>query len=108
MGRLIQVNQDRVLVLRQRRSQLAIECSHRIEEQFPKTCLFWVHASNTDRLEEVHTVILDSNKYSRRTSQRLTSSTGESWLGDEANGRWILILSDVDDLTMCSYPPKFL
>ncbi|MCJ1467445.1 hypothetical protein MMC07_006070 [Pseudocyphellaria aurata] len=87
------------------KSHLAIEYSYRIRENFSQTWVFWVHASNAARFEEGYRTIADRIKLPGRDAQtadilRLVSN----WLSDEANGRWIMILDNVDDSTVFSAP----
>ncbi|KAH8710259.1 hypothetical protein GQ44DRAFT_763094 [Phaeosphaeriaceae sp. PMI808] len=62
------------------RSQLAIEHRYRTEETSPETWAFWVHASNADRIEQGYRDTADQN------------------------GKWLLILDNVDDVAALSLP----
>jgi hypothetical protein len=81
-----------------RKSQLAIEYAHRFRQQSPDTWIFWVHASNSARLEEAY------NDIAKRVGLTLKPSAAadvlplvRSWLSDGANGKWLLIIDNVDD-----------
>lgn len=80
------------------KSQLAIEYAFRLRDHSPDTWVFWVHASNSTRLEEAFSNIAER--------VGLSSQPGASadiiplvhkWLRNEANGRWLMIVDNVDD-----------
>ncbi|KAK2763919.1 hypothetical protein FQN54_009538 [Arachnomyces sp. PD_36] len=80
------------------KSQLAIECAYRVRDDLPDTWVFWVHAGNTARLKEGYQRIADVVDLPGRNNQgadipRLTFD----WLCDETNGRWFMVLDNVDD-----------
>src|SRR5277367_5892418 len=81
-----------------RKSQLAIEYSHRIREESPETWVFWVHASTTARFEEGYRRIAERVKIDGWDKPevdvlRLVSN----WLCNESNGRWVMIVDNADD-----------
>ncbi|KAF1935060.1 hypothetical protein EJ02DRAFT_471455 [Clathrospora elynae] len=70
-----------------RRCGLAIEHCYRTAEQSPETWVFWVHASNSARLEQSYREIADQVK-----------------LSNEKNGRRLLVLDNADDAAVFSPP----
>ncbi|KAF2689002.1 hypothetical protein K458DRAFT_329058 [Lentithecium fluviatile CBS 122367] len=80
------------------KSQLAIEYAYQTRERSPDTWVFWVHASNTARLEESYRSIASCVKVPARQNPKADMlQLVHDWLRDEARGRWILILDNVDD-----------
>jgi tetratricopeptide (TPR) repeat protein len=84
-----------------RKTQLAIEYSHRIREESSETWVFWVHASNTARFEESYRSIAEKvkiNGWDKPEAEIL--QLVKNWLCDEANGRWVMIVDNADDLNV--------
>ncbi|MCJ1429383.1 hypothetical protein MMC29_007297, partial [Sticta canariensis] len=80
------------------KSQIAIEYSYQIREQFPQTWIFWVHASNRARFEESYRMIADRIKLPQRHEPAADIlQLVRNWLCDEENGRWMMILDNADD-----------
>ncbi|KAF2473618.1 TPR-like protein [Lindgomyces ingoldianus] len=81
------------------KSQLAIEYSYQVREKSPATWVFWVHASTRARFEEGYQKIAE-----RARLPSWDHPDGDilklvhSWLCDEANGRWVMIIDNADDL----------
>ena len=81
-----------------RKSQLAIEYAHRMRQQRPATWVFWVHASNSARLEQSFSDIAERvGLCSQRSAMKDTVPAVCRWLSNEANGRWLIIVDNVDD-----------
>jgi hypothetical protein len=81
------------------KSQLAIQYAHSIRDASPQTFVFWVHASTRARFEEAYRDIAERLQLPGRSDPkanvlRLVSN----WLQDEANGRWLMVLDNVDDV----------
>ncbi|KAJ5659052.1 Tetratricopeptide-like helical [Penicillium longicatenatum] len=66
------------------KSQLAIELSYRIREKSPQTWVLWIHAGNAARFEQDCRDIADRVRIA-------------GWLADERNGKWVVMLDNVDD-----------
>ena len=67
--------------------------------------MFWVHAGSAARFEEGYRNIAERAKlpgWSQPDSDILRLV--HSWLCDEANGRWVMIIDNADDLDVFSYP----
>ncbi|KAI8930569.1 hypothetical protein NX059_012179 [Plenodomus lindquistii] len=80
------------------KSQLAIEHCYRTAEQSPGTWVFWVHASNTARLEQSFRDIADQVKIrGRKDLHADVFKLVHDWLRDAKNGRWLLVLDNADD-----------
>ncbi|KAF2727433.1 hypothetical protein EJ04DRAFT_451317, partial [Polyplosphaeria fusca] len=80
------------------KSQLAIEYAYRVRQQRPDTWVFWVHASNSARLEEAFHGIAER--------VGLSSQAGAAvdivplilkWLSNNASGRWLMIIDNFDE-----------
>ncbi|KAF2194645.1 TPR domain protein [Zopfia rhizophila CBS 207.26] len=80
------------------KSQLAVEYSYRVREKSPTTWVFWVHASSTARFEEGYRKIAERAKlpgWDQPDADILNPVY--SWLCDETNGRWLMIIDNADD-----------
>ncbi|KAK7177525.1 TPR domain protein (kinesin light chain) [Paraphaeosphaeria sporulosa] len=81
-----------------RKSQLAIEYAHCVQRTSPDTWIFWVHASNSARLEQAFSDIADRVGLRSQPSAAVdTVLAVGGWLSNEANGRWLMIIDNVDD-----------
>jgi hypothetical protein len=81
------------------KSQLAIQYAHSIRDRSPQTFVFWVHANTRARFEEAYRDIAERLQLPGRSDPktnvlRLVSE----WLRDEANGQWVIVLDNVDDV----------
>ncbi|KAL5370839.1 hypothetical protein DPSP01_014637 [Paraphaeosphaeria sporulosa] len=80
------------------KSQLAIEYAHRVRRTSPDTWIFWVHASNSARLEQAFSDIADRVGLCSQPSATIdTVPAVRRWLSNEANGRWLMVVDNVDD-----------
>ncbi|KAK4139101.1 kinesin light chain [Dichotomopilus funicola] len=80
------------------KSQLAIEYAHRIAAGQPDKWVFWVHAGTKARVEEGFRMIADAVKLAGRNQPKADiSRLVYSWLSNERNGEWILVLDSADD-----------
>ncbi|KAF2735267.1 hypothetical protein EJ04DRAFT_216254 [Polyplosphaeria fusca] len=80
------------------KSQIAIEYAYRLRASAPDTWVFWVHASNAARFEQAYRDIAAKVELPGRDDPktdilRLVCS----WLSDERNGRWLMIVDNADD-----------
>jgi hypothetical protein len=81
-----------------RKSQIAIEYAYRVRDSAPQTSVFWVHASNTARLEQGYREIADKVDLPGRDDPSAdVLRLLYEWLSDERNGRWLMILDNADD-----------
>jgi tetratricopeptide (TPR) repeat protein len=65
--------------------------------------VFWVHASNTARLEQSFQEIADQVKArGRKDTQADVFKLVHDWLRDAKNGRWLLVLDNADDAVVLS------
>ncbi|GAB1311975.1 hypothetical protein MFIFM68171_02185 [Madurella fahalii] len=80
------------------KSQLAIEYAYRIRERSPEAWVFWVHASNAARFEQSFRGIAAHVRIPGRHNPKTNIfQLVHDWLGDERNGRWVLILDNLDN-----------
>ena len=88
-----------------RKSQLAIEYCYRLRERSLFTWVFWVHASNTDRIEQGYREIAERVNILGRTGPKQNIfELVARWLRDETKGRWVLTLDNLDDDTVLLTP----
>ncbi|EPS34465.1 hypothetical protein PDE_09429 [Penicillium oxalicum 114-2] len=89
------------------KSRLAIEYCHRVQQQLPKTWIFWVHASNAARCEQSLRDLADRAKIPGRQDRNTNIfQLFANWLKDGKIGQWILVLDNVDDDTLLSEPSR--
>ncbi|OCK72906.1 hypothetical protein K432DRAFT_340927, partial [Lepidopterella palustris CBS 459.81] len=79
------------------KSQLAIDYAYRIRDKSRDTWVFWVHGSNAARFEQSFREVADQVKIPGRTNPKANIfKLVHNWLRDERNGKWLLILDNVD------------
>ena len=65
--------------------------------------MFWVHAENQDRLEQSYRDLADRVKiFGRKEPGNNIHKLVHNWFKDEANGKWLLILDNADDIRLIS------
>ncbi|KAF3389702.1 hypothetical protein DPV78_011778 [Talaromyces pinophilus] len=80
------------------KSQLAIEHAYRIHEREPRIWVFWIQASNAARFEQSYRDLADTVKlFGRQDPKANIFKLVYNWLREGKNGKWILILDNVDD-----------
>ena len=88
-----------------RKSQLAIEYSYQVRGSSSDTWVFWVHASSAARFEEGYRKIAERAKIAGWDNPEAdVLRLVNSWLSDEANGRWFMIIDNADDASVFSHP----
>jgi tetratricopeptide (TPR) repeat protein len=86
-----------------RKSQIAIEYSYRLRDQFPQVWVFWVHASNRVRFEQAYREIANRVEIPGREDPKADIlQMVYGWLTNEVNGSWLMILDNADDARMFS------
>jgi hypothetical protein len=81
-----------------RKSQIAIEYSYGFRDQYPKTWVFWVHASNAARFQQSYNEIANRLELPGREQPDVNVlRLVYAWLCNEASGRWLMILDNADD-----------
>jgi tetratricopeptide (TPR) repeat protein len=81
------------------KSQLALQYAHSIRDASPQTFVFWVHASTQARFEEAYRDIADLLELPGRNDVKVNVLRLVSdWLRDEANGRWVMVIDNVDNV----------
>jgi tetratricopeptide (TPR) repeat protein len=81
-----------------RKSQIAIEYAYRARASLPNMWVFWVHASNADRFKQGYREIATQVELPGRDDPK-TDILGavHSWLCDERNGQWLMVVDNADD-----------
>ncbi|KAI7081972.1 hypothetical protein KC356_g8742 [Hortaea werneckii] len=80
------------------KSQLAIEFCYRIRDRSPEIWTFWVHASSAARFDaDIRKLACDAGIPGWNDPKSDAFALIYSWLRDERNGKWILVLDNVDD-----------
>ncbi|KAF1964201.1 TPR-like protein [Bimuria novae-zelandiae CBS 107.79] len=81
------------------KSQLAIQYAHSIRDASLQTFVFWVHASTRARFEEAYRDIADRLQLPGRSDPKTDVLwLVSNWLRHETNGRWVIVLDNVDDV----------
>lgn len=69
--------------------------------------MFWVHASNTDRIEQGYREIAKEAKIPARNDPKANIfELVEKWLRNEKKGKWLLVLDNADDETALALPQQ--
>ncbi|TQV93756.1 kinesin [Cordyceps javanica] len=80
------------------KSQLAIEYSYQTRDEKKDAWIFWVHAGTRARVEEGFRAIADAVKLPGRYKPKADiPQLLHTWLSDERNGKWLMILDSADD-----------
>lgn len=85
-------------LIRIRKSQIGVEFSYSARESIPNLIVIWIHASTPSRFEQGYRDFARKAKLSGREEHK--SNPLEivcEWLSDEANGRWLMVLDNVDN-----------
>ncbi|KAF1914815.1 hypothetical protein BDU57DRAFT_520013 [Ampelomyces quisqualis] len=81
------------------KSQLAIQYAHGELTSRPGTFTFWVHASSQTRFEAAYRAFADKLDLPGRHDPKTNIlKLVYDWLCDEANGFWLMVLDNVDDV----------
>src|SRR5277367_5890035 len=82
-----------------RKSQVAIEYCYRFRDRHPESHVFWIHASTLYRVDQAYKDIakwlcLPGWNDPNVDKLQLVSE----WLSDDAQGPWLLVLDNADDM----------
>ncbi|KAF2995862.1 hypothetical protein E8E13_003647 [Curvularia kusanoi] len=80
------------------KSQIAIECTYRMLDQVPDLWVFWVYAETKASFRKSYYKIAETvgmNGWNDPTADIMQLVC--AWLGDEANGRWMMVIDSADD-----------
>ncbi|KAF4971868.1 hypothetical protein FZEAL_9725 [Fusarium zealandicum] len=79
------------------KSQIAIYYAHQTRQTSPNTWVFWAHASSRARFEDAYRIIADRLRLpGRENPNHNVLQLVHSWLCNEENGPWVMILDNVD------------
>ncbi|KAF2477726.1 TPR-like protein [Lindgomyces ingoldianus] len=78
-----------------KKTQVAIELAYRWKQFFPMFSVFWVHATSIDRFNDGLQGILEKLEIPH-SAETNVANVVEEWLRNRANGRWLLIVDNVD------------
>ncbi|CAP91131.1 Pc13g00620 [Penicillium rubens Wisconsin 54-1255] len=80
------------------KTQTAIEYSYCVRESTPDMWVFWIHASNLERLEQGYRQIAAVTEIPGRDDPKINIlQLVYQWLCDARNGRWLIVLDNADD-----------
>lgn len=79
-------------------TQVVVEYAYRIQNESPKPWVFWVHASSAGRFEEGYKSIAQRLQLAGwQEPEADILGIVHNWLSDENNGRWTMVVDNVDD-----------
>ena len=88
-----------------RKSQIAIEYAYRKTARSPQTSTFWVHVSSKERFEQSYEAIAMKARLPGAGDGKVDIlHLVSSYLAEEGNGPWLLILDNADDATVLLNP----
>ncbi|KAF2195128.1 hypothetical protein K469DRAFT_538467, partial [Zopfia rhizophila CBS 207.26] len=80
------------------KSQVAIEYAYQVRDESPDTWVFWVHAGTQARFEEGYRRIAEATRMEGWDNPKAdVLRLVRSWLCDESNGRWVIVVDNADD-----------
>ncbi|KAJ4298214.1 hypothetical protein N0V90_006113 [Kalmusia sp. IMI 367209] len=83
------------------KSQVAIEYAYQVRDKSPDTWVFWVHAGTRARFEEGYRRIAEATKMDGWNDPKAdVLRLVRSWLCDESNGRWLMVIDNADDASV--------
>ncbi|KAF2193440.1 TPR-like protein [Zopfia rhizophila CBS 207.26] len=86
------------------KSQIAIEHSYRVREESPNTWVFWVHAGTQARFKEGYQRIAETTRMNGWNDPKTDIlQLVRSWLCDQRNGQWTMIIDNGDDASVFSH-----
>ncbi|KAI4112359.1 MAG: hypothetical protein LQ345_006481, partial [Seirophora villosa] len=82
-----------------RKSQLAIEYAYQVQTKDPSVWVFWVYGGSDALFEQGYRTIADRVKIPRWDEAGANVvDLVNAWLSNEVNGRWLMVLDNVDHL----------
>ncbi|KAA6415096.1 MAG: hypothetical protein FRX48_01848 [Lasallia pustulata] len=81
------------------KTEIAIACVHQYHSDHPDHFVFWIHASNADRMRQDLLSAADSLRLrggNHPAADKLDLL--RTWLADPKNGSWLIVLDNADDL----------
>ncbi|KAI7340589.1 hypothetical protein KC354_g17189 [Hortaea werneckii] len=89
------------------KSQLAIEFCYRVRERSPEVWTFWVHASSAARFDaDIRKLACDAGIPGWNDPKSDVFALVYSWLRDKRNGKWIIVLDNVDNASFLFEKPN--
>ncbi|RMY37422.1 hypothetical protein D0866_03274 [Hortaea werneckii] len=90
--------EEKLAVWNKKVALLAIEFCYRIRDRSPEVWTFWVHASSAARFDaDIRKLACDAVIPGWDDPKSDAFTLVYSWLRDERNGKWLLVLDNVDD-----------
>ena len=95
------LSQKLVLLMLDRKFQIAIEYCYTWKYRYPNSHVFWVHASTFDRFEQAYRDIAkEISILGTEDPQNDTLIIVRDWLNKPENGSWLLVLGNADNLDL--------
>ena len=81
-----------------RKSTIALKYAYRQREMWPKSSVFWIHASNISRFEKSYASIAEEFQLSGRDDPRVDIlQLVRNWLESQYQLPWLMVIDNVDD-----------
>ncbi|KAF2712599.1 TPR-like protein [Pleomassaria siparia CBS 279.74] len=89
------------------KSQIVNEYAHRIRDQFEETWVFWVYAGSLATFENDYRRIAEMVGAVGWDDKAVNiAKLVHSWLSNEANGNWVMIIDNADDIDVFTATPS--
>jgi hypothetical protein len=89
----------RVMLIAYSKTQVAIELAERFKKFFPSYSIFWVHGTTEEVFDEGLRTILTELGVTHSADTNVRNLV-QKWLENPSNGKWLLIIDNVDDRTV--------
>jgi hypothetical protein len=88
------------------KTQIAIEYTHRIRDSSPDTWVLWVHAGSLANFEKDYRQIATLMRIPGRDDRNANVfKLVYDWLSNEANGKWVMVIDNADDIAVLNARP---
>jgi tetratricopeptide (TPR) repeat protein len=88
------------------KSQIAMEYTHRIRDSSLDTWVFWVHAGSLANFEKDYREIAKLMRIPGRDEKDANIfHLVYNWLNSEANGKWVMVIDNADDIAVFNDKP---
>ncbi|KAF4982121.1 hypothetical protein FZEAL_2181 [Fusarium zealandicum] len=80
------------------KTQIALAYAYWVQETYPKTSVFWVHASSLERFRQGYSSIAKKCQLPGHDDNVL--SMVKDWLESESSKKWLMIIDNADDMEL--------
>ncbi|RKL43739.1 hypothetical protein BFJ70_g4054 [Fusarium oxysporum] len=83
------------------KTQIALAYVHETHAQNPDLSVFWVYASNTERMRQSYAMIIQQFEIPRGENDLSDLELVKRWLEAEFHRPWLMVVDNADDLGLC-------